>query len=602
VNPFAIRGELLIRTPVQPSCLREPALLERHRKIEVSVRVGGVDAKRLAIALLCLHKATQIVEDVPQIEMRLEHVRFECDRAFVKRLGFGQFVSRVVDVREIDQSRHQVGIDGKRPAISVECLIEVIRIPVVQCGREGELPFGGDRLVSSQSAHECSEWRGFRSLELDDLRRLRIEPEIERQLPATRRQQISNDCAEAGAVAQLGICLPNDCQIPERIEHFAMGTMRGLDEPPLVHVAQVIVAQVRVSLEYLPTRDSAWTRSGHCATHYNPVMVLAGDVGGTKTLLGLFEPGTLRPISRATRSYETASFRSFVAMLDMFLADVQAPGRLHAAAVGVAGPVVHDHAKLTNVGWHIGAPEIRSHLDTPHVRLMNDLEAMARSIEVLTPEELLVLQEGTPNTEASIAVIAAGTGLGEAFLHRRNGRLVPAPSEGGHADFAARTDREIELVRMVRDRYGRTEIEQVISGPGLLNLHRLTHRGGECALVPDLDAPDAPAAVSKAGLGGRCQSCTEALGMFVSAYGAEAGNLALRGLALGGIYVGGGIAPKILPAIESGAFLKAFLDKEPMTDMLTKVPVKVILNSEAGLIGAASCASELGTINRTADS
>ena len=225
---------------------------------------------------------------------------------------------------------------------------------------------------------------------------------------------------------------------------------------------------------------------------------------------------------------------------------------------------------------------------------MNDLEAMARSIEVLTPDELLVLQEGTTNTEASVAVIAAGTGLGEAYLHRRNGRLVPAPSEGGHADFAARTDREMELVRMLRERFGRVEIEQVISGPGLLNLHRLTHRGGECALVEDLSAADAPAAISKAGLGGRCQGCAEALRMFVSAYGAEAGNLALRGLALGGIYVGGGIAPKILPAIEGGAFMEAFLNKQPMTEMLTKVPVKVILNSEAGLIGAASYANELG--------
>ena len=351
---------------------------------------------------------------------------------------------------------------------------------------------------------------------------------------------------------------------------------------------------MRVSLENLPTGHRAGTRSGHCANHYNPVMVLAGDVGGTKTLLGLFEPSTRRPISRATRSYETTSFSSFIEILDAFLHDVGPPGRLRAAAVGVAGPVVHDQARLTNIGWHIGAPDIRSHLETPHVQLMNDLEAMARSIEVLTPDELLVLQEGTTNTEASAAVIAAGTGLGEAYLHRQNGRLVPAPSEGGHSDFAARTDRELELVRMLRERFGRVEIEQVLSGPGLLNLHRLTHRGGECVLVDDLSAADAPAAVSRAGLAGRCQGCAEALRMFVSAYGAEAGNLALRGLALGGIYVGGGIAPKILPAIEGGAFMEAFLNKQPMTELLTKVPVKVILNSEAGLIGAASCANELG--------
>ncbi len=355
----------------------------------------------------------------------------------------------------------------------------------------------------------------------------------------------------------------------------------------------MIVAQVRVSLEYLPTRDRTWTRSGHYVTHYNPVMVLAGDVGGTKTLLGLFERSERRPISRTTRSYETTSFSSFVEMLDAFVRDVQPPGPVRAAALGVAGPVVQDHARLTNVGWHIAVADIRSHLETPHVHLLNDLEAMAYSIEVLTPEELLVLQEGTPDNEAGAAVIAAGTGLGQAYLHRRNGRLVPAPSEGGHADFAARTDREMELVRMLRERFGRAEVEQVLSGQGLLNLHRLTHRGGECAVIDNLDAPDAPAAVSRAGLGGRCQGCAEALRMFVSAYGAEAGNLALRGLALAGIYVGGGIAPKILPAIETGAFMEAFLDKAPMTDMLTRVPVKVILNSEAGLIGAATFANEL---------
>jgi len=266
---------------------------------------------------------------------------------------------------------------------------------------------------------------------------------------------------------------------------------------------------------------------------------------------------------------------------------------LLAAAFGVAGPVVHDRAKLTNIGWTIGSAEIRSHLDTPHAELMNDLAAMARSIEVLMPEELLVLQEGTADDQASAGVIAAGTGMGQAFLHRRNGRLIPAASEGGHADFAARTDRELELVRMLRDRDGRVEVEQVLSGPGLVNIHRFTHRGGECAIGIDVDSPDAPAAISKAGLGGRCQGCAEALRMFVNAYGAEAGNLALRGLTLGGVYVGGGIAPKILPAIQSGGFMQAFLDKAPMTDILTRVPVKVILNSESGLIGAATRANEL---------
>lgn len=349
---------------------------------------------------------------------------------------------------------------------------------------------------------------------------------------------------------------------------------------------------MRVPLEYLTTGDRAGTRSGHCATHYNPDMMIAGDVGGTKTLLGLFEPSARRPIARATRSYETTSFSSFIEILDEFVREMRS-GPIRAAAFGVAGPVVHDNAKLTNIGWNVSAADIRTRLDTPHVRLLNDLEATARSIEILSHDEVFVLQQGIENAEAGAAVIAAGTGLGQAYLHRRNGRLVPAPSEGGHADFAARTEREAELVRMLREKLGRAEVEQVLSGPGLVNLYRLTHQGGECAAVIDLDAPDAPAAVSRAGLAGRCQGCAEALQMFVSAYGAEAGNLALRGLALGGIYIGGGIAPKILPAIRSGAFMLAFLDKAPMTEMLSKVPIKIILNEEAGLLGAASCANEL---------
>jgi glucokinase len=166
-------------------------------------------------------------------------------------------------------------------------------------------------------------------------------------------------------------------------------------------------------------------------------------------------------------------------------------------------------------------------------------------------------------------------------------------SEGGHADFAARTDREIELTKLLREMYGRAEVEQVLSGPGLINLHRFTHRGGECSVVADLDAPDAPARVSQAGLSGRCQFCADALSMFVNAYGAETGNLALRGVATAGVFIGGGIAPKILPAIRRGGFMDAFGQKAPMAELLAKMPVKVILNPEAGLLGAAVHASAL---------
>jgi glucokinase len=324
-------------------------------------------------------------------------------------------------------------------------------------------------------------------------------------------------------------------------------------------------------------------------------MLLAGDVGGTKTLLGLFDPGARRPEPRAIHSYTTTSFPTFVDMLDAFSHDVGQPLRVDAAVIGVAGPVVHDRARLTNVEWHIAVDEVGSRLRSARVQLLNDLEAMAHAVEFLKPDEVEVLQAGEPDMGGAAAVIAAGTGLGQALLQRMNEGLRPAPTEGGHADFAARTDREMELVRMLRERHGRAEVEQVLSGPGLLNLHRFTHRGGECSVVGDLESPDAPAAVSRAGLGGRCQSCAEALRMFVSAYGAEAGNLALRGLALSGVYIGGGIAPKILPALRNGVFMDAFLAKAPMVELLSKVPVKVILNAEAGLIGAAIFAQRLAT-------
>jgi glucokinase len=322
-------------------------------------------------------------------------------------------------------------------------------------------------------------------------------------------------------------------------------------------------------------------------------MLLAGDVGGTKTLLGLFERGGRRPRPLATGVYATNDFGSFTAILDAFARDVHQPFALDAAAVGVAGPVVGNTARLTNITWDISAAEITARFGATRVQLLNDLEAMATGVNVLEGDEVATLQEGVARNDGNAAVIAAGTGLGEAFLHRVNGRLVAVPSEGGHADFAARTDRELELVRMLRERYGRAEVEHVLSGPGLLNIHQLTHRGGHCDIVEGASEVEAPARISQAGLTGRCQGCVEALRMFVSAYGAESGNMALRGLTLSGLFVGGGIAPKILPAIRSGLFMDAFLDKGPMRELVSRVPVKVILNPDAGLLGAAVYAQDL---------
>lgn len=322
-------------------------------------------------------------------------------------------------------------------------------------------------------------------------------------------------------------------------------------------------------------------------------MLLAGDLGATKTLLGLFEEGDRRPQAVAVRAYPTQSFGSFTDILNSFARDAGCAFAVHGAAVGVAGAVLNQKAHLTNVVWDVTAAEITSRFETPRVRLLNDVEATAISVSALVEEELEVLQRGTHSSDGNAAVIAAGTGLGEAYLYRVNGRFRPVPSEAGHADFAARTDAEIDFLRMLRRRHGRAQVEDVVSGPGLVNLYRFTHSEDECTVGQGLQPHDMPAAISEAALRGTCARCMMALSMFVDAYGAEAGNLALRSVATGGVYIGGGIAPKILPALRDGRFLAAFGAKPPMADLLAKMPVQVILNPEAGLLGAAVAAQEL---------
>ena len=322
-------------------------------------------------------------------------------------------------------------------------------------------------------------------------------------------------------------------------------------------------------------------------------MILAGDLGGTKTLLGLFTADSPRPEPVDVRTYPTHAFHSFVEILNTFERDTARPLRPEAAAVGVAGPVLGARARLTNIPWEVDTASIAERLQTSCVALLNDLESMASSVPVLRAEELEPLQTGVPSAQGNAVIIAAGTGLGQAYLHRVDGRLRPVASEGGHADFAARTNRELDLVRALRDEFGRVEVEHVLSGPGLVNLHRFTHRGAGCPVVDDLAADDAPARISQGALSGRCQFCVEALRMFVEAYGAEAGNLALRGVAAAGVFIGGGITPKILPALRNGAFMNAFLGKDPMRALLEQMPVHVILNHDAGLIGAAVRAREI---------
>lgn len=326
-------------------------------------------------------------------------------------------------------------------------------------------------------------------------------------------------------------------------------------------------------------------------------MLLAADVGGTKTLVGLYRPEGDRPGSQVIREYTTLDFDNLDEIVSTFLDETGARG-IDAVCIGVAGPVTGLVARLTNVPWLADASVVAERLGDCPVHLLNDLEAMACAVPVLEPDELAVLQDGIVVPTGNAALIAAGTGLGEALLHNVNGRFLPSASEGGHADFAARTPREVALLQELTRIHGRVDVESVISGPGLVNLFQFTHGGGELrdacdTLGPDIDPSELPAAISATALEGGCERCAEALDMFVEAYGAEAGNLALRSVATAGVYVGGGIAPKILPALESGGFMDAFHDKAPMVDLLRTLPVTVILNPAAGLLGAAVRAAAL---------
>jgi glucokinase len=317
-------------------------------------------------------------------------------------------------------------------------------------------------------------------------------------------------------------------------------------------------------------------------------MILAGDIGGTKTLLGLFDAVSVRPRPIATQSFGTLDYDDLPSMISAFLDAVDARrASIDRACFGVAGPVIDEAATLTNVPWRVEARAVTSAFTIGRVFLLNDLEAMAWSVPVLREAEVHVLQEGVALRGGNIALIAAGTGLGQAMLHSVDGRFVPSPSEGGHADFAARNDREVALLRDLTARFGRAEVEHVVSGRGLINVHIVAHAQRPCRASIDLDAPDAPAAISRAALDRDCDGCVETLEMFVDAYGAEAGNVALRSVATGGVFIGGGIAPKILPALTTGAFMRAFVAKPPLDNMLKTMPVKIILNADAALLGAA---------------
>ena len=321
-------------------------------------------------------------------------------------------------------------------------------------------------------------------------------------------------------------------------------------------------------------------------------MILAGDIGGTKSRLALYDPATSVRAPVLERRLPSRAHTSLEALVGEFLAGVPAP--LTRVVLGIAGPVVEQQVGATNLPWQVSAASLSAALGGVRVLLVNDLEATAWGLPLLQPDEVETLHAGSP-TPGNRALIAAGTGLGEALLLWEGSSWRPCASEGGHADFAPRDPLEDELLQWLRGRYGRVSYERVVSGPGLADLYRFlaaTGRGSASSEVAArFETAEAPAVVvTLAGLDGSCDRARLALERFVSIYGAEAGNLALKGLTVNGIFLGGGIAPLLLPVLRAGGFLESLHDKGRMRALLERVPVGVLLEDRAALWGAAQLA------------
>ncbi len=321
-------------------------------------------------------------------------------------------------------------------------------------------------------------------------------------------------------------------------------------------------------------------------------MILAADVGGTNTRLGLFTGPTSRPTPIARRDARTADFPTFAALVLRFLRDVAVePRAVEVACAGVAGPVRDGVVEVTNAPWVVRADELTA-LGIRRALLVNDVVAMAHAVPALRPDDLALLQAGRPDPAGNIALVTLGTGFGSCLLHRVAGRLVPSPAETGHSDLTVRTDREIELLRHLRARLGRADVERVVSGPGLANVSAFTHGGACPAMRADVPPTHVPAAVIAHARSGRCPACREAYELFLDAVMAAVGNFALVTLATGGVFIGGGMAPRVLDGLQQPRMLRAFRARPPMDDLLATMPVAVITDPDAGLLGAAIAGME----------
>ena len=323
-------------------------------------------------------------------------------------------------------------------------------------------------------------------------------------------------------------------------------------------------------------------------------MILAGDIGGTKTNVALFETNgsEVGPVVRQ-QTFRSGGYDSLEAILKEFIGETAL--KIAGACFGIAAPVIEGRAKTPNLNWTISAESLAALLKIDRVGIINDLEATAHGIPALNDSQLLTLNAGDQTRGGHRALIAAGTGLGMAGIFYHDARYYPMPSEGGHSDFTPHSQIEIELFGYLAEKFGpHVSCERVLSGPGLFNVYSFLrdrkYAEEPAWLAEQIKSGDKTAAVSVAALSNKCELAVKALEMFASAYGDIAGNLALMLMATGGLYVGGGIAPKIREKLKDGSFMKAFTDKGRLSALLASIPVRVILDDKTALFGAARAA------------
>jgi len=327
------------------------------------------------------------------------------------------------------------------------------------------------------------------------------------------------------------------------------------------------------------------------------VILVAGDIGGTKSHLALFAAQNQELKLLSEEIYRSIDYPGLEEIVCQFLNSKRTEiglEQISTACLAVACPVVGERCKMPNLPWTISASGIQEKTGIQDVLLINDLEASGYGIAQLSEDEIVNLQEGSADPDGHAALISAGTGLGEALLYRQENTFVPLASEGGHADFAPRTGLEIELLKYLLERFQHVSYERVLSGPGLLNIYHFLRDAGYGQepgwLKERLQQGDPSHSIASAALSKESDLCVQALDLFVSIYGAEAGNLALKTKAVGGLFVGGGIAPKIVSKLKEGNFRAAFVDKGRLSGLMERIPIRVILNPDTALLGAAHLA------------